>query len=219
MHSENKPLIIKNNARHFEILDQYNHTPPVFGADTNINTPAVDESVSNSEVKGEQDGATVFQTSLNIAKLCMGTGTLALPFAAQKGGLLFNLIGLGVVVVWNYYSADCLLRCLDYLPHENAAGIIYRCNKKEHYMSTEQSQQVYGTAGRMHIKNKERTQISSLSGPPEGTTAYGTVAWHAFGRPGLIALDSLMIMLFVGLLVSYQGKEAHEMILCSTMSD
>lgn len=29
--------------------------------------------------------ATVFQTSLNITKICMGTGTLALPYASQVG--------------------------------------------------------------------------------------------------------------------------------------
>eukprot|EP00986_Skeletonema_menzelii_P002588 scaffold706_cov124-Skeletonema_menzelii.AAC.3 len=32
-------------------------------------------------------GSSVIQTALNMTKLCMGTGTLALPFAAEKGGL------------------------------------------------------------------------------------------------------------------------------------
>ena len=225
MHSENKPLISKNNAQHFEIVDHCNHNsvPPAFGAIAKINaSEIIDESIPDSKVEGELNGATVFQTSLNIAKLCMGTGTLALPFAAQKGGLLFNIVGLGVVVVWNYYSADCLLRCLDYIPHEGTARCD-RCNnnnnKEDRVITTELPHQIYGTSGGMQIENREGVQIGSLSRPPEGTTMYGTVAWHAFGRPGLVVLDSLMIMLFVGLLTSYQGKEGHEMILRSAMHD
>ena len=34
-------------------------------------------------------GGTVLQTSLNVAKICTGTGTFALPYASEKGGLLF----------------------------------------------------------------------------------------------------------------------------------
>ena len=60
--------------------------------------------------------ATVFQTSLNITKICMGTGTLALPYAAQVGGLVFNALGLLIIGLWNYYSANCLMRCLDLIP-------------------------------------------------------------------------------------------------------
>lgn len=63
------------------------------------------------------DGATVYQTSLNVTKICMGTGTLALPYASEVGGLLFNALGLLVICGWNYYSANCLLRCLEYLPN------------------------------------------------------------------------------------------------------
>lgn len=67
--------------------------------------------------------ATVFQTSLNITKICMGTGTLALPFASEVGGLLFNAIGLFAIGAWNYYSANCLLRCLEYLPPPAAVAV------------------------------------------------------------------------------------------------
>jgi hypothetical protein len=63
------------------------------------------------------DGATVYQTSLNVTKICMGTGTLALPYASEVGGLVFNALGLLVICGWNYYSANCLLRCLEYLPN------------------------------------------------------------------------------------------------------
>jgi hypothetical protein len=82
----------------------------------NINKD-INDSVCN---KNDDDGighkGTVFQMSLNVIKICMGTGTLALPFASKVGGLLFNAIGLFVIGAWNYYSANCLLRCLEYLP-------------------------------------------------------------------------------------------------------
>ena len=157
----------------------------------NEHDPLVPRINIESTYEHKQTGSTVFQTSLNIAKLCMGTGTLALPYAAQQGGLVFNMIGLGVIVVWNYYSADCLLRCLDNLPlPRHNEGI--RCDQcsSTHYEATEQ----------IH------SESTSSNGPPDGTTTYGVIAWHAFGRPGLIVLDLLMIMLFVGLLTSYLGK-------------
>jgi hypothetical protein len=35
-------------------------------------------------------GSTVLQTSLNVAKICTSMGTLTLPYASEKGGILFN---------------------------------------------------------------------------------------------------------------------------------
>ena len=92
-------LTSQNNAQHFEYANQSSEIPAA------LYDTALSET-STTLNHAEKRGATVFQTSLNIAKLCMGTGTLALPFAAQKGGLVFNMIGLGVIVVWNYYSAN-----------------------------------------------------------------------------------------------------------------
>ena len=142
----------------------------------------------------KRTGSTVLQTSLTIAKLCMGTGTLALPYAAQQGGLVFNVIGLGAIVVWNYYSADCLLRCLDHLPQG-------RHNKRIGHNQC--SNTSYEATEEIH---SESDLYPSPNAPPSGTTTYGVIAWHAFGKPGLIILDLLMIMLFVGLLTSYLGK-------------
>jgi len=55
------------------------------------------------------------QTVLNIVKMCMGTGTLALPFSASQGGLLFNVIGLTLITLMNVASIDRLLKCVDYI--------------------------------------------------------------------------------------------------------
>lgn len=62
----------------------------------------------------EREGrATIQQSALNIAKTCMGTGTLALPYAASQGGLVFNIIGLSLISLWNLYSVDRLILCAD----------------------------------------------------------------------------------------------------------
>jgi len=58
----------------------------------------------------------VSQTVINIAKTCMGTGTLALPYAAHQGGVLLHIFGLMAIACWNLYSVQRLLDCLDLLP-------------------------------------------------------------------------------------------------------
>ncbi len=82
----------------------------------NINEDIDDSICNKNDDNGVDCKAMVFQTSLSVTKICMGTSTLALPSASAAGGLLFNAIVLFVISAWNYYSADCLLRCLEYLP-------------------------------------------------------------------------------------------------------
>lgn len=56
------------------------------------------------------------QTVVNIAKTCMGTGTLALPYAARRGGVILHVLGLIAILAWNVYSVQRLLGCLELLP-------------------------------------------------------------------------------------------------------
>ncbi len=154
-------------------------------------------------------GASIFQTALNIAKLCMGTGTLALPFASQKGGLVFNAVGLGLIGLWNYFSACCLLGCLERLPAvmrtndscETSGEICKRvgaCAKIDDV--NEAKNDSYGALDRNDDNNLEIEQFHPneqyvptpkaknhpiIRPPPEGTTAYGMVAWYASGPKGL----------------------------------
>eukprot|EP00804_Cyclotella_cryptica_P015060 CCRYP_000635-RA/>CCRYP_000635-RA protein AED:0.02 eAED:0.02 QI:161/1/1/1/1/0.66/3/916/264 len=209
MTNERRPLIPQQEG-HFEISHQSSHLP--LHRDCARNGTATSELVALPSDSGldecslELSGATVFQTSLNIAKLCMGTGTLALPFAAQKGGLVFNMIGLGIIVVWNYYSADCLLRCLDYLPRTNEEQINNMCNNIECFkMQPEENRKLYGATGDFDETRTQNASCTLSHSPPEGTTKYGIIAWHAFGKPGLVVLDLVMILLFVGLLTSYEA--------------
>mmetsp|Transcript_37386 Transcript_37386/g.78849 ORF Transcript_37386/g.78849 Transcript_37386/m.78849 type:complete len:508 (+) Transcript_37386:95-1618(+) len=176
-----------------------------------FNTPlSVEPDVPNENVAllhnatPTRNGANVFQTSLNIGKMCMGPGTLALPFAAEKGGLLFNVGGLVLIGLWNYYSANCLLRCLEHLPRDDKIEL------EERSLTELEQQSVYGTTdSNFGVNNQPKktdssARIDSMPPPPEGTTTYGVVAWYASGSKGLVVLDLLMILLFFGILIAYE---------------
>ena len=137
-----------------------------------FNTPLSAEQ-PDATIDEIKNGASVFQTSLNMAKMCMGTGTLALPFAATEGGLLFNIIGLLLIGIWNYYSANCLLRCMEYTI-DSADNDEQQCTPTS-YGAIESNIQESATTRRHHS-------------PPPGTTAYGKVAWHASGYKGKMAI-------------------------------
>mmetsp|Transcript_12059 Transcript_12059/g.25686 ORF Transcript_12059/g.25686 Transcript_12059/m.25686 type:complete len:443 (-) Transcript_12059:427-1755(-) len=167
------------------------------------------EALLEDPTHAKSDGANVFQTSLNVGKLCMGTGTLALPFAAEKGGLLLNAVGLGLIGLWNYYSAKCLLRCLDNLPQIDEVKDGRRGGEGNCSMTEMEQQPLYGTMESSsgineELRNDSYAEIRSLPPPPDGTTTYGVVAWYASGPRGLMALDMLMIMLFFGILIAYE---------------
>ena len=132
----------------------------------------VNTLTSSSDSNGS---ATMIESMMNIAKTCMGTGCLALPFAAKQGGVVLHVIGLIAVALWNVFSAHRLSECWDLL------------TKKEH-----------GKNGSSLI------DLSLLPPPPPGTATLGKVAWYAFGgASGLLVMDSLTVILLLGIIVSY----------------
>ena len=196
--------------------------------------PSGGEGVAAAAVGGG-GGATVLQTSLNVAKICTGTGTLALPYASEKGGLLFNALGLFAVGAWNYYSANCLLRCAELIEHNmrkmpgddddcdpDETGVVVVVvddgegvanldgGGRNGYGTIEDSDgggapssSSSSTAAATRRRHRGRT-THRPRGPPPGTTAYGTVAWHACGPRGLALLDALMLCVFAGIVVAYE---------------
>jgi hypothetical protein len=119
--------------------------------------------------------ASVVESMMNLAKTCMGTGCLALPFAAKQGGILLHIFGLLLVALWNVFSAHRLSECWDLL------------TRKEH-----------GRNGSSLI------DLSTLPPPPRGTATLGKVAWYAFRGPsGLLVMDTLTVILLLGIIVSY----------------
>jgi len=156
--------------------------------------------------------ATVFQTSLNITKICMGTGTLALPYASQVGGLVFNALGLLMIGLWNYYSANCLMRCLDLIPplsqHQQCPeglqhyeGIEHADNATINYQNGLKQQLQQGDQTNVHVDEPSLTN----STPPFGSTAYGRVAYFACESKGLLAIDVLLLSLYFGLSIAYNS--------------
>lgn len=187
---EHKPLIPQNNSQPFEYFACESCYPPSASDDATVSGLYTTITQCNNVNDSRRRGVNVLQTALNIAKLCVGTGTLALPYAAQKGGLVFNVVGLGVIVVWNYVCSDCLLQCLDYLPSK----VIDIRGERHANTLKEPGYTAYGSIEELNNEDA-----------PSGTTLYGKIAWYASGRRGLILLDSLMMMLSVGLLTAYQG--------------
>lgn len=87
-------------------------TPLLLSADSSSSDEDPDYTVFGGK-------ANVLQTVLNISKTCMGTGTLALPFAARQAGAIVNILGMLAIVGWNMYSVNRLCLCLEMLPNKS----------------------------------------------------------------------------------------------------
>eukprot|EP00934_Nitzschia_sp_Nitz4_P007448 Nitzschia sp. Nitz4//scaffold185_size43419//26709//28262//NITZ4_007304-RA/size43419-processed-gene-0.82-mRNA-1//-1//CDS//3329539718//7438//frame0 len=136
-----------------------------------------DDAEQDSESPPFRDGgASVLETMTNLAKTCMGTGCLALPYAAQKGGILLYVAGLLAIALWNVYASQRLAKCWDLLTRASTGS-----------KST----------------GKTMIQLSPLPQPPRGTATLGAVAWYALGPMGLILLDTLTVILLMGIVIAY----------------
>lgn len=56
-------------------------------------------------------GSSAFGAAVNIAKLSIGNGILALPYATSRGGLLFSPIAIAVIAMWNILSCFMMIDC------------------------------------------------------------------------------------------------------------
>lgn len=76
-------------------------------------SPLLPSSSSDNELSPRSDSkATFFFTVINMMKTCMGTGCLALAYAAQQGGLILYIVGVVAIAAWNVVCIDRLDRCL-----------------------------------------------------------------------------------------------------------
>ena len=155
---------------------------------------------SDVDQNNTSHGSSVIQTALNMTKLCMGTGTLALPFAAEKGGLIFNVVGLALIAVWNYYCANCVLRCRDCLPRI----ITCKDSNSDVERSSAREKQAYGSSIDDDQERLPQQRDNSRKPPPDGTTSYASVAWYAAGPAGVLVVDLLMLLLMVMLIIAYE---------------
>jgi len=126
-------------------------------------------------------GTNVKETALNIGKTCIGTGTLALPYACSEGGLLFSVIGLILLSLWNYNAVHRLIKCAELIQiYEQDLN-----NGKYEEIDVEEDGE---------IKHNNNLRFGEKS--PSGTSTFGKVAWYSFGSAGLYSFDCTMILFF-----------------------
>jgi len=159
--------------------------------------------------------ASLKQTSINIAKNCIGTGTLALPYASSQGGFVFSIIGLALIAQWNIYSVDRLIKCellmqkmaIVPLTTEIAPSSSANTTPKRHHHRSNSSKQPHifentnNHTTQMNVNEKEHIRNQKQI-CPKGTTTFGKVAFYSFGSWGLNCLDLIMVLLFIGVLLS-----------------
>lgn len=59
----------------------------------------------------DESGSSAFEAAINLSKLCIGSGILALPFAAERGGLLTMPLLIAFVGLWNIGSCQLMISC------------------------------------------------------------------------------------------------------------
>ena len=59
----------------------------------------------------DESGSSAFEAAINLSKLCIGSGILALPFAAERGGLLTMPLVIALVGLWNIGSCQLMISC------------------------------------------------------------------------------------------------------------
>jgi solute carrier family 36 (proton-coupled amino acid transporter) len=132
------------------------------------------EEIHDADLLSSPGSASVLQTMVNLAKTCMGTGCLALPFAAQQGGVLLSVAGIILIALWNVFSAKRLLDCL-------------------HLIMEDQNE-----------SNNSRQLRMTKAPPPIGTATLGKVAWYTGGPYALAVLDVMTVLLLFGIITAYQ---------------
>ncbi len=55
--------------------------------------------------------SSTLEASINMSKLCIGSGILALPYAISKGGLILSPIFIGFIAMLNGISCDMMIEC------------------------------------------------------------------------------------------------------------
>jgi len=70
-----------------------------------------DSAASGGGYPPKNGGSSVQDATINLTKLCIGSGIMALPYAVQKGGLVLSPIFLAIIAWWNYFSCIQMMAC------------------------------------------------------------------------------------------------------------
>jgi amino acid permease len=68
---------------------------------------------------------------MNLVKVCIGAGVLALPYAFNQGGIILGSVGMTLIALWNYYTTCLLLKCKD-----RCKGAVLQLRKEKKASST-----------------------------------------------------------------------------------
>ncbi len=116
------------------------------------------------------------QATVNMVKMCIGTGVLAIPFAATEGGLIFHVLGTGLLFLWNYHSVKLLVQ-------------------SEHFINLKKKEKFF---------NLEELSAADNQADPQST--FSKVAAEVFGMIGMHIVDCSMIFLMIGIVIAYEGE-------------
>jgi hypothetical protein len=159
-------------------------------------------SVSTGEEDGDpvetssgvtKGNASVMQTALNVAKTCMGTGTLALPYAASQGGYICSTLGFILMALWNLYCVDRMLQCNHLLHTINRLQQVRKLPRRTQSTSDDDD-------------DDESSSVEISNFIPSRTSTFGKVIWTAIGSVGLACYEIIMIVLLLGIIIAYEGE-------------
>jgi amino acid permease len=191
-HHERSPLLISSASSVTATTDLDSESEPADTHTTYLSAP--------------RGSATLVETILNLAKTCMGTGCLALPFAAQQGGLLLFIFGTYGIAAWNCYAVQRLCQSKEHVgvfsskrpfPVSLSATITHE-NESD-------AESINNDHGAMTPSSTEGAlSIQPVAHPPPGTATLGKVGWYALGPMGLKMVDVMLVTLLLGIVVTYQ---------------
>lgn len=70
----------------------------------------ISASATPADVAG---GGSSLDTILNVVNIAFGAGMLGLPYAIQGAGFLSGIVGMGVVLYWNFFCCSLLVQLRD----------------------------------------------------------------------------------------------------------
>lgn len=147
------------------------------------------------------------QASVNIIKMCIGSGTLAMPYAASQGGILFHVIGLALITKWNLYSVDRMLSSKLLISQR------YDFYKQNLPMDSNDVMIINMTASKARQQNDTLEEITnnehqyrsnSVMFEKESKSTFSNIAYMAFGPIGVHMVDTAMTILMIGIILAYE---------------
>lgn len=124
------------------------------------------------------------QTVVNIAKTCLGSGVIALPFAATQVHYFVHITGIIFIALWCLLCIERLLSCLD----------LIKILKKQ------QEQQKKANNNKNNNKDDDDDDETAVV---VNSSGLGEVAYYSFGTFGLHLMNTMFIFLLFMILVAY----------------